>query len=484
MDGQINIDLSRNPKQADFVTSTAKFACYSGGFGSGKTLAGCLKGLILSKYPGNRGLIGRYTYPELRSTTRKTLFELCPADWYDEKQGGQWKPSENLLRFTNGSEILFMHLDTTSEKELLSLNLGWFFIDQAEEISERVFQVLQSRLRLTTVPRRYGFVACNPEPASWLYERFRKPVEDEKPDKDYFLVDSSSRDNPYLPSDYVSTLLKSYPDTLAQKYIEGKWDAVEGKIYTMFNRETHIIKPFTTPKSWEYLVAVDHGMVNPTAALLIAIDFDGNIFVVDEYYNPGVVSEHARAIHAMSANHEISFWLIDPSTRAKTREKNGMPWSVLEEYEDYNLYFTPANDELLGGINRVSEFLKVDDKRINPITGHRPSPRLFIFQNCINLINEFPSYQWKKLRGLANRNLREQPVDYKDHALDALRYAVMSRFPSPERMPLGEQLIPRFQRSNMNAMAKEMPKNYQEDEVLGMFHSEGVDTPLSTDNYE
>ena len=166
--GNLNIDLSKNPKQAEFIESTAKFQCYSGGLGSGKTFAGCLKGLLLSQYPNNRGLVGRLTYPELRTTTRKTFFELCPPEWYDDKQGGYWKQSENTLKLINGSEVLFIHMDTVSEKELLSLNIGWFFIDQAEEISERVFQILQSRLRLTTVPRRYGLLACNPEAGNWI----------------------------------------------------------------------------------------------------------------------------------------------------------------------------------------------------------------------------------------------------------------------------------------------------------------------------
>lgn len=476
--------ITPTPKQIEFITSTAKFSCFAGAFGSGKSYAGCLRGLLLSQYPGNRGLIGRNTYVELRQTTRASFFELCPPEYYDEARGGQWKPSENLLKLTNGSEILFMHLDTISEKELLSLNIGWFFIDQAEEISERVFQVLQSRLRLTTVPNTYGFLACNPEPGSWLYHKFRKPVEDGNPDPNYFLIDSSSYDNPYLPDDYIETLKESYNETLFDKYVMGSWDAVEGKIYSDFSRDMNIVKPFTTPKTWEYILAVDHGMVNPTAALLATIDYDGNVFIIDEYYSPGIVSDHAKAIYEMTGDHEISFWLIDPSTQAKTREKDGMPWSILEEYEDRGLYFTPANNELLGGINRVSEFLRPDEKRIHPIKHTKPAPRLYVFQNCVNLIAEFPGYQWKKLRGFMNRNVREQPVDYNDHALDALRYIIMSRFPPPLRRGVTNLLVPLDQRPNLNNMSQEMPKNYTGDPLLGSFYGQGVDSSLSTENYE
>ena len=76
--------------------------------------------------------------PELRDTTQKTFVEFCPSDWYAESRGGVWNKSENYVRLYNGSEIIFRHLDTISERELLSLNLGWFGIDQSEETTESV----------------------------------------------------------------------------------------------------------------------------------------------------------------------------------------------------------------------------------------------------------------------------------------------------------------------------------------------------------
>src|SRR3990167_3119417 len=191
-----NFQIEPTPQQAQFITSTAKFTCFSGGFGAGKTSAGCLRALLLSQFPNNFGLIGRNTYPELRDTTRRTFFELCPIEYYEEERGGQWRLAENLLKFINGSEIIFRHLDTISEKEIFSLNLGWFFIDQAEEIVERVFQILQSRLRLAQIPNRFGFVVCNPEPNNWIDTKWRKPILENKPNPNHHFIESSSRDNP------------------------------------------------------------------------------------------------------------------------------------------------------------------------------------------------------------------------------------------------------------------------------------------------
>ncbi len=464
--------IEPTPKQTEFLTSTSKFTCFSGGFGSGKTYAGCLRGLLLSQFPGNFGLIGRNTYVELRDTTRRTFFELCPTEYYDESHGGQWKPSENHLKLVNGSEIIFRHLDTISEKELLSLNLGWFFIDQAEEIGQRVFQILTSRLRLNTVPNRYGSIVCNPEPGNWIDEQFRKPALEGKPKPDYHFIESSSYDNPYLPFDYIPTLLAQFPDEMRKRFVDGRWDVFENQIYHEFNRKTHVIKPFDIPKGWERIVSVDHGMVNPTAALWAALDFDGNVFVFDEYYSPGIVSQHAKEILYKTGDQEISLWLIDPSTSAKTREKDGMPWSVMEEYEDCGLYFVPANNEKLAGINRVKEFLIPQKDRRHPSTRETPAPRLYIFQNCINLLQEMPQYQWRKLRSLAQRNSAEQARDFQDHAVDSLRYLIMSRFPAPLRRPTGQEMIMPEQRRGMDLMTQEMPKNLAGDEVLGNFYGQ------------
>ncbi len=467
--------ITPNPKQADFITSKAQFSCFSGGFGNGKTTAGCLRGLLLSGMKGNLGLVGRLTYPELRDTTRRTFFDLCPPEYYDPAQGGEWRKSENLLRLTNGSEIMFRHLDSISEKELLSLNLGWFFIDQAEEIDEQIYLILQSRIRLTKVPNRFGFIACNPEPGNWIYHRFKQPKDEGTLPSNHFMVEAPTQDNmKNLPADYIDILRQSYPEAMQKRYIDGLWENFEGQVFTEYNRKIHVIKPFEIPKGWERLIAIDHGMVNPTAALWGAIDFDGNVFIYDEYYQPGIVSEHAKTILAKTGDDldKISFWLIDPSTRAKTREKDGMPWSILEEYEDNGIWATPANNELLGGINRVREFMRVDPLRKNPITSMNGSPKLFITSNCVNLISEISKYQWKKLRGMVTKNAPEQPRGVDDHAVDALRYMIMSRFPAPVKKAGGYEFVSAAQRSNANVMTQEPRLNEKGDDMLGKWEGQ------------
>ena len=66
---------------------------------------------------------------------------------------------------------------------------------------------------------------------------------------------------------------------------------------------------------------------------------------------------------------------------------------------------------------KINQLLKVSPKF--------GKPKLYIFKNCVNIIREFESYQWleNKQEGL---NEKDTPLKANDHALDALRYFVVS----------------------------------------------------------
>ena len=55
-------------------------------------------------------------------------------------------------------------------------------------------------------------------------------------------------------------------------------------------------------------------------------------------------------------------------------------------------------------------------------------PNLYIFKNCVNLIREFKGYFW---------GAEERPVKRDDHAMDELRYYLMTK-PRPA-VPLHEK---------------------------------------------
>ena len=58
--------------------------------------------------------------------------------------------AENKLKFKNGSEILFRHMEEPNK--LKSLNLGFVELEEMSDIPESTFKMLLGRLRQTIKP--------------------------------------------------------------------------------------------------------------------------------------------------------------------------------------------------------------------------------------------------------------------------------------------------------------------------------------------
>jgi hypothetical protein len=162
------------------------------------------------------------------------------------------------------------------------------------------------------------------------------------------------------------------------------------------------------------VLGIDYGWAQPTAAIWCAIDFNGRWWVVGEHYEKErPISWHARKIKEIENNLNISpssIWL-DPSTWARKSEYE----STGMEFADYGIYAGRAQNDRLGGWNRIEEMLteRLEDGM----------PRLRIFNTCPSLIQELPSL---KVKAGTDDVEKEN-----DHACDALRYAIMSRMPPP-----------------------------------------------------
>jgi hypothetical protein len=170
-----------------------------------------------------------------------------------------------------------------------------------------------------------------------------------------------------------------------------------GQIYREFKEEKHVISPRNV--SGEQIISIDYGLRNPTAILFGTIDYDGNLFITNELYEAGrEVEEHARNIKAII---EDPKGVIDPSTNAKNKVKNGIPYSIYQEFQDNGIFLSLAPNSVLAGINLVKQMFT--------------SNRLFIFDRCVNLIQELKNYRWKEKR-VKEANLPEEPLKANDHA--------------------------------------------------------------------
>src|SRR5262245_40812645 len=197
--------IQLKPHQDDLIFSEADFPALGGGWGNGKSLAGCAKAWHLSEEsPKNLGVVVREHLTDLVDTTYADFVSIFGGSC--QIKGGQ-RPEAIL---PNGSRILFRH--ASNLHSLNNLNLGWFWIEQAEEVTEDAFLFLRGRLRRREVKRHQGYLTFNMEGHNWIWRTWEKLLDkDEQPLEraDYHLIVAdtlANRDN--LPESFVKQILK------------------------------------------------------------------------------------------------------------------------------------------------------------------------------------------------------------------------------------------------------------------------------------
>jgi len=464
--------------------------CASGGWGSGKTFAYCLKGIWLStEYPHNRGVIARHVGRELRETTMATFFKVCPPALYDRRRGGRRSDQNGYVKFADsGSEILFIHLDDPETAGIIKgLEINWFFIDQAEENPdhmEELFDLLLGRLGRwdiaevpdaiveeytatfdkpwpyvhpesgKAVPPSYAMLACNPDTeVHWIYRRFHPESHEFHTFYEslgYRMFDMPSEDNAFLGETNRRFLL-AHDAAFVRRNVKGIWGLAEGSIHVL---DTLSILD-GEPELLEYIQAhcllfrtADHGDSSATCVLWWAVDRNGNCICYREYYLPNaLVSTHRQNIAELSIHERYEQDLADPSIFHQMPQKTGGRWSVADEYADVTdhpretaIFWQPADNNELGTRNRINEYLRVDADRVHPFTRQLGAPRVYFLkindrypQGCYHVLRETRAQRRVKIGTDLGRPIfsDERDPNIIDHAYDPFRYFIASRPPAP-----------------------------------------------------
>lgn len=430
------------PKQLQFIQAALnvkdgpKYIRYVGGIGSGKSLIGCITMLAWAvSYPGDY-LVARQFMPELRDTTYKTFLEVCPPELIVEH-----RVADSIVKVrSNGGIANIMFRALEEPDKLRSLNLNAFYIDEANQVSEAAFILLQGRLRGKHV--RKGILTQNSGGHDWSWRWFvSQDMFNNAQAKLMFLnIKAPSTENKHLPDGYVQTMLDTWSEERVKREIMADEDSFEGQVYSEFRRDVHVVPPFAIPDGWTRVIGADHGFRNPAAWIWGAVDPDDNIYIYREFYEKEwIVEEIVKGnkklakpgILTLTGREKIDGCYIDPSIRATRSSKNGKPWSEWDEFIEHlpeQFPLMPASNDVHAGIDRVKRFLKVNETT--------KKPKLFIFSTCTNLIAELMNYKYQPLRSTqeGRRNEREDPIKFNDHAADAMRYLIMSR-PEPTINP-------------------------------------------------
>lgn len=230
-------------------------------------------------------------------------------------------------------------------------------------------------------------------------------------------------DNPYLDKGEVDALTASLPKEVLESRRYGKFRAESGQVYGEFDENVHVVEPFDIPLDWQDKLSIDPGLNNPLSCHFYAVDYDGNVYVVAEHYEQGeTVERHAQKIKKLAD--ELGWHrrydgrldaLIDSAANQKTLASSR---SVTELFFEHGVACNPkVNKDKFAGIARVKEYFAANKIRIFPC--------------CKNLVRELKGYRWGE---------GDVPIKRDDHALDELRYYIMSA-PKLKEKPAVKSLV-------------------------------------------
>ncbi len=310
----LNITYKKLPSQERFHRSRAKFRAYVGGYGSGKTTAGCHEAIRLSLV--NRGLPGMMiapTYRMMEDSTLQTFLEILDRAAIRYK----YSRTHDRLSLPWGSAVLFRSGDNPDR--LKGPNLAWVGVDEGALMAKGAWDVAISRIRHPDAIRLSAFITTTPEGFNWLYDEFAL-----RRRRGYSVIYARTEENVYLPEEYVRDLEAAYDPLMVRQYLMGEFVNVSaGRVYQPFDRAVHVRRGLAYDPELPLFLAIDFN-VNPMHAAAIQMDGPAAM-VVDEIVLPSSNTyELCREARARYGGVPI-FAYPDPTGRArKTAADSGV----------------------------------------------------------------------------------------------------------------------------------------------------------------
>lgn len=434
MSREIQIEFCSDKQEAFVFDEESPELLYSGAFGAGKTRGLCLKAIYTAlKYPGCRIALVRKTQKALKATTLVTLRKILPPEFVKEEN-----KTDLTYTLINGSRIEGYGCD--DEVRIRSLEVDDLYVDEITETTPEDWATLQFRVgRWGKKPRGQIAGATNPgTPAHYLYEWFFRRGLGR-------VIETETFDNRMLPPDVIART-KNFVGQFYDRFIRGRWIAMEGLVYEMFNPSVHVVdatleghKQHQIPREWLRYMGIDFGHNAPFVCLWAAEAPTGEVYVYREIYMSNrIVDDHAKQMLELRQT-----WPNDADPAHPFVEEWFNAWADHDPGDAAvlsrnNVYTSPADKTRHTGIDTVKRYLAL---------GPAGTPRLMFFRDMLVerdyrllteqrptcLLEEIQSYQY--VRSKDGSPQKDDAQKFNDHGLDALRYLVMGIDAVPRTSP-------------------------------------------------
>lgn len=386
----IKIDLTALPELTNDIyyplyKDTSRYLVLYGGAGSGKSVFAAQKILvrILTEQP-HRFLVVRKVARTLRFSVF-SLFQDLIAQW---SLSPLFKINKSDMTITciNGNQIIFAGLDDVEKLKSIAGITG-IWIEEASELEERDFHQLDLRLRGPTKHYKQIILTFNPISAlHWLKKEFFDYKK-----ANATVLKTTFRDNKFIDPEYAKVLeeLKFKDRTYYNIYALGEWGVLGNLVFTNYVIEDI---PLNDESYNAIYYGLDFGYNDPSALIKIGWK-DSEIYVLDEIYERHLTN--TELIKLCESRVDKRFLIIaDSAEPDRIQEFKKAGFKILP--------CTKGKDSVKFGI----DWLKRRKIHIHP--------------SCVNTIKEIQTYKYREDK---DGNVLDEPVDFNNHAMDALRYA-------------------------------------------------------------
>ena len=297
-----------------------------------------------------------------------------------------WKEnkSDHIWTLTNGSVIEFF---STEDEGALGARRDYLFINEANRISFETFNHLEVR----TKQRIY--LDFNPSNEFWVHKELMK----NRTDWEFLKV--NYLDNESLDENIIKSIEQRKGDGSSnwwRVYGLGEIGSLEGNIYSGWTKVEEIPEGFVLKR-----YGTDFGYSDPTAIVAVYENDKGEILLDEVCYKtqlkPSDIVEVMKSL-------EPELFVCDNARpeiirQAKSEGIRAIPCDKSSKSPDGKI------NNILYGISLIQE------------------KKVYYTGRSKNLEQEFLTYAWRKKKSTGET--LDEPEDANNHALDAVRYAVL-----------------------------------------------------------
>lgn len=308
------MEISLLDHQYEFIFSTAKHTGLIGGYGCGKTFSGLAKTLLKKlQYPNINVAYYLPTYALINDIAVEKFPPIL------EMFGISYSINHSKKEIaTPYGKIIMRSMD--KPESIVGYEVGYSLIDETDILpTHKMKDVFSKIIGRNRLPLPNGDVNCTdvvgtPEGFKWAYDFFVK-----QGDRDgRRLIKGKTKDNPFLPEGYITTLLDVYDEKQLEAYLNGEFvNLTSGNVYRNYNRIENRTR--RTVQAGDVIhIGMDFNITKMNAVVHIE---EGDLkYAVDEFANAYDTQELCELIRRKYAGHKI---IIYPDSAGKSRSTSG-----------------------------------------------------------------------------------------------------------------------------------------------------------------